>query len=118
MVFLNAGGNLTGLIFPIAILAIFYFMAIRPQKKREKEINEMRESLKVNDKVITIGGIRGKIVKVKDDVVTIEFGAERTRMELAKWAIGSVTNRDIQADNQKEKDKATDTSSDEEKEDK
>ena len=69
-------------------------MVIRPQKKREKQINEMRDNLKVGDEVITIGGIYGKIVKVKDEVVTIEVGADRTKMNVTRWAIGSVTNNE------------------------
>ncbi len=88
------GLNITGLIFPIAILAIFYFMAIRPQKKREKEIMEMRNNLKVGDEVITIGGMHGKVTKVKDDVVTLELGADKTKIEFSKWAIGSVVNKE------------------------
>ena len=63
----NAGGaNLGGLIVPIAFLAIFYFFAIRPQKKRQKEITEMRDSRRVGDEITTIGGFYGKIVQIKD----------------------------------------------------
>lgn len=102
----NAGAaqglNFSGLIFPIAILAIFYFMAIRPQKKREKQIMEMRNNLKVGDEVITIGGMHGKVTKVKDDVVTLELGADRTKVEFSKWAIGSVINNE---NNKESKDK-------------
>ena len=66
--------NLQAFILPIGLLAIFYFFAIRPQRKKEKEIKEMRGSLKVGDEVVTIGGIYGKIIVVKDDVLTIESG--------------------------------------------
>ncbi|HHV46045.1 MAG TPA: preprotein translocase subunit YajC [Tissierellia bacterium] len=94
----SAGGavNYTGLLVPIAFLVIFYFLAIRPQKKREKQINEMRESLKAGDEVITIGGMHGKVLKVKDDVVTLELGADRIKVDFSKWAIGSVINKDKQ----------------------
>lgn len=94
----NAGAavNYTGLLIPIAFLAIFYFLAIRPQKKREKQINEMRESLKAGDEVITIGGIHGRVLKVKDDIVTLELGADKIKVDFAKWAIGSVVNKDKQ----------------------
>lgn len=88
------GMNLGGFIVPIAILAIFYFMAIRPQKKREKQIMEMRNNLKVGDEVITIGGMHGKVSKVKDDLVTLELGADRIKIEFSKWAIGSVINKE------------------------
>ncbi|NLY66098.1 MAG: preprotein translocase subunit YajC [Tissierellia bacterium] len=94
----NAGAaqglNFSGLILPIAILAIFYFMAIRPQKKREKQIMEMRSNLKVGDEVITIGGMHGRIVKIKDEIVTLELGADRTKIEFSKWAIGSVVKKE------------------------
>lgn len=90
----NAGGaNLGGFILPIVILVFFYLFAIRPQKKREKEIREMRESLKVGDEIITIGGICGKIIKIKDEIITIEVGANRTKIDLTRWAIGSVANK-------------------------
>ncbi len=85
--------QLQGLLLPIGMLAIFYFFAIRPQKKKEKEIASMRDSLSVGDEVITIGGIIGKVVTVKEDQVIIEVGSTKTRLEMTKWAIGSVTNK-------------------------
>ncbi|CCQ93573.1 conserved hypothetical protein [[Clostridium] ultunense Esp] len=100
----NAGGaGLGGFIIPIAFLVIFYVFAIRPQKKREKEIREMRESLRVGDEVITIGGIYGKIVKLKDDMITIEVGANKTKIDLTKWAIGSTINKQETKENNEEK---------------
>lgn len=100
----NAGGaSLGGFIIPIAFLVIFYVFAIRPQKKREKQIREMRESLRVGDEVITIGGIYGKIVKIKDDMVTIEVGANKTKIDLTKWAIGSTINKQEIKENDEEK---------------
>ncbi|TJX65652.1 preprotein translocase subunit YajC [Soehngenia saccharolytica] len=81
---------LQALILPIAFLAVFYFLAIRPQKKKEKEVKEMRDSLKIGDEIVTIGGLYGKVVKVKDDYVTLEVGPSKTKMDFAKWAIGSV----------------------------
>ena len=91
----GAGGaaSLGGLIVPIAFLVIFYFFAIRPQKKREKEIREMRDSLKQGDKIITIGGIQGEVVKLKEDTVIIEIEPNKTRLEMTRWAVGTVTNR-------------------------
>lgn len=82
--------NLQAFILPIGLLAIFYFFAIRPQRKKEKEIKEMRGSLKVGDEVVTIGGIYGKIIVVKDDVLTIESGSAKTKLELTRWSVGSV----------------------------
>ncbi len=84
--------QIQGLIMPIGILVIFYFFVIRPQKKREKEIQQMREEIKVGDKIVTIGGILGKIIVVKEDLITIETGANKTRLDLTKWSVGSVVN--------------------------
>lgn len=82
--------QLQAFILPIGLLVIFYFFAIRPQRKKEKEIKEMRGSLKVGDDVVTIGGIYGKIVVVKVDVLTIESGSSKTKLEITRWAVGSV----------------------------
>lgn len=86
--------NLTGLIIPLGFLAIFYFLIIRPQQKREKKTREMRNNLKVGDEIVTIGGIYGSIVKIKEDIITIEVGADKTKLTIAKWAVGNVPNED------------------------
>ena len=82
--------QIQGLIIPIGFLVIFYLFAIRPQKKKEKEIREMRDSLKVGDEVITIGGIYGKILLSKEDVITLEVGSTKTRLDVTRWSVGSV----------------------------
>jgi preprotein translocase YajC subunit len=84
--------NFTTLIPLLLLIVIMYFMLIRPQKKREREINNMRNSIKVGDEVITIGGICGKIVKTKDDVLTIQVGADRTKFDVMRWAISKVVS--------------------------
>lgn len=66
---------------------------IRPQKKREKETKAMRDSLSTGDEVITIGGIHGKVVKVNDELITLEMPFAKQRIEFSKWAIGSVTKK-------------------------
>ncbi len=83
----------TGLIFPIALLAIFYFLVIRPQQKKNKQINQMRADLRVGDEITTIGGIYGKITKMKDDMITIEVGTDKTKMNITKWAIGNTITK-------------------------
>lgn len=85
--------NYQGLILPIAFLAIFYFLVIRPQQKKDKKIKEMRSSLKIGDEIVTIGGIYGKIIKIKDDLVTIEVGSDKVKFNITKWAIGNVVNK-------------------------
>lgn len=74
----------------IVLFGIMYFILIRPQRKREKQTREMIDSAIVGDKVITIGGIAGKIVNIKDDEFTIESGNERTKVTVKKWAIKEV----------------------------
>lgn len=86
----QTGNLLSTLMLPVLFLAIFYFFIIRPQQKKDKKIKEMRNSAKVGDEVLTIGGIYGKIVKIKDEVITIEVGADKTRFDIAKWAIGNI----------------------------
>ena len=71
----------------VLLFVVMYFILIRPQKKREKEVTAMRDSLKVGDDVLTIGGIYGKVVRIREDRFTIQVGAEKVRLEVAKWAI-------------------------------
>ena len=85
--------QLQGLIVPIGFFVVFYLFAIRPQKKKEKEIQEMRSNLAVGDEVVTIGGIYGKIVVLKEDIVTLEVSSAKTRLDVTKWSIGSVINK-------------------------
>ena len=77
----------------VLTFALFYFILIRPQKKREKEEKAMLNALKVGDTVITIGGITGKIVSIKDDLLVIETGADRVKLNFQRWAIRSVENK-------------------------
>ena len=77
----------------LLLIPVFYFFMYRPQKKQEKETNEMRNSLMIGDEISTIGGIMGKIVKVKDDYIIIETGADRTKLKMKKTAIASVDKK-------------------------
>lgn len=74
----------------VGLFAIMYFLLIRPQKKQEKRIADMRKNIKVGDDIITIGGICGKVVKVKEDKLTIQVGADKTKFDITKWAVSSV----------------------------
>ena len=78
------------IIMIVALFAIMYFMLIRPQKKKDDEVRKMRESLKVGDEILTIGGIYGKVVRIKDDRLTIQVGADRTKIDIAKWAVNNI----------------------------
>lgn len=74
----------------LLLIVVFYFFAIRPQKKQEKEVRAMRSSLEVGDAITTSGGIVGVVVKVKDDMILIETGADRTKLQIQKWAVHSI----------------------------
>ena len=86
----SAGGGMAStLVMLVLMIGIFYFMLIRPENKRKKEAEQMRSALKVGDEITTIGGITGTVVSVKDDKFVIETGADRVRIEMTKWAIGT-----------------------------
>ena len=73
----------------VLMFAIMYFLMIRPENKRKKKAQEMRDSLKKGDVITTIGGIVGKIVSVTKDTIIIETSEDRVRMELTKWAVST-----------------------------
>lgn len=82
-------GMISSLVMIVAMVAIFYFMLIRPENKRKKQAAEMRNNLAVGDEVTTIGGVVGTICAVKNNSIVIETGADRVRMELMKWAVST-----------------------------
>ena len=84
----------------ILIFIIFYFMLIRPQRKKDKEAKQMLENLKVGDRICTIGGIYGTIVRIKDQVLTIEVGEQKTQMMIARWAVRSVEQLSVTNDSE------------------
>jgi len=83
----------SGIIMLVIFFGIMYFTMIRPQKKKDKETKAMRDSLSIGDEVITIGGIHGKVVKVNDEIVTLEMAFGKQRIEFSKWAVGSVAKK-------------------------
>ena len=85
----TAGGMGSSILMIVAMLAIFYFMLIRPENKRKKEAEQTRNSVKKGDEITTIGGIVGTVVDVKEDKLVIETSADQVRVELMKWAVSS-----------------------------
>lgn len=86
----ESGSLITTMVLPLVLLiGIFYFMLIRPENKKKKEMAKMRSELGVGDEITTIGGIIGTICAVKEESIVIETSADRVRMEFAKWAISS-----------------------------
>ena len=86
----NAAGGLVGMLPMLLIMvALFYFMLIRPENKRKKEAEQLRSAMKNGDKITTIGGITGTVVDVKSDRFVIETGADQVRLEMMKWALST-----------------------------
>ena len=84
-----AAGGPSMLIMMVAHIGVFYFLMIRPENKRKKEAEAMRNALKVGDIITTIGGIIGDIVSVKEDSIVIETTTDRVRVEFAKFAVST-----------------------------
>ncbi len=80
------------------IILLMYFLMIRPQKKKQQEEQKMRNSIRVGDELTTIGGICGRVVNIKDDTLTIETGADRSKMQIKKWAIQTVETKHEESD--------------------
>ena len=92
---MNFGISWPMILMLVAIVGVFYFMMIRPEKKRKQEAEELRSALKKGDKITTIGGIMGTVVSVKDDTMVIETSEDQVRIELQKWAL--MTNNTAEA---------------------
>lgn len=103
----------------VVVIAAAYFLFIRPQKKRQKAEEELRNSIEIGDDITTIGGIVGRVIAVKEDdeTVVIETGSDKTRMRFKKWAIASVDTPEKQPKKETKDDKKADKKADK-KEDK
>ena len=87
------------IIMLVVMVAIFYFLFIRPQRKKDKEVKNMLANLKVGDRITTIGGFYATIAAIKDDVITISFGPDSTKAMIARWAVRSLENTPEDAQN-------------------
>lgn len=81
----------------VVMVVVFYFVMIRPQKKQEKQIAEMRDSLAVGDEVVTIGGIIGTVLIIKDDKIMIETGNDRTKLTILRSSVKTVLKDEDEA---------------------
>lgn len=89
----SSGGNIyTSILVLVVIVITFYFLYLRPQKKRDKEFAKMRDSLKIGDVVITIGGIVGIVTSIKEDVIILETGNDKNKVRIKKWAVKEIEN--------------------------
>ncbi len=94
------GSSYSMIIMLVAMFALMYFTMIRPQKKRQKEEQAMRDAVEVGDEITTIGGICGKVVTTKEDSLIIETGADRNRLVIKRWAVqmNNTANERLQAE--------------------
>ncbi len=94
----GTGFSVSNILMIVALIAVFYFFAIRPESKRKKKALEMRNSIEVGDSIVTVGGMIGKVVFVNDEKLTFETGEDRVRIEVQKWAVsenkGKGANKD------------------------
>jgi len=74
----------------VLIIVVFYFILIRPQNKKNKQVQQMRDSIKRGDWVTTIGGFRGRIVRIREDMITIEVGSDKVKLDIMKWGISKI----------------------------
>ena len=91
------GGGMS-IIFVIVLVVIFVVLIIVPNKKREKQFKQMLESIKVGSNIKTIGGVYGKVVAIKEDIITVETGPDKVKILFSKQAIATVENSDYEAD--------------------
>ena len=85
----------TSIIMMGAVLLVFYFVMIRPQNKKEKEQQKMRNELNIGDEITTIGGIVGRVISIKEDTILIETGTDRVKLRLKKWAVQEVNKLEL-----------------------
>ncbi|MDD6284161.1 MAG: preprotein translocase subunit YajC [Firmicutes bacterium] len=86
----NSVGALISTALPLVLLiALMYFMLIRPQRKKQKEEEKMRNEMQVGDEIITVGGIYGRVVSIKDDSLVIESSGERSKIQITKTAVAT-----------------------------
>ena len=103
--FLTAGtADMISVMLPMVLmLVVFYFMLIRPENKRKKEAEQMRSNVKTGDVIVTIGGITGTVVDVKEKKFVIETSADRVRIEFEKWALSTNESANARAEAEKKK---------------
>jgi preprotein translocase subunit YajC len=94
-----ADGGLLTLVLPMVLMfAVFYFLLIRPQRKKDKKVKDMLSALKVGDRISTIGGIFGTITAIKDDTIELTVGKDNVKLIMARWAIRQVEDVAVEND--------------------
>ncbi|MDD6478636.1 MAG: preprotein translocase subunit YajC [Oscillospiraceae bacterium] len=83
----GSGGTLIMILYLVVIFGAMYFMLIRPQRKKQKEEKKMRENLQVGDEIVTIGGVHGRIIALKEDTFVVESKSDHSKLTFSRWAI-------------------------------
>ena len=94
----TTSSTISTIVIMVIMVAVFYFLLIRPQRKKDKAVKNMLNSLKVGDRICTIGGIYGTITAMKDDTITLAMGGQQNPVVIARWAIRSVEEISIEND--------------------
>ena len=88
----GAGDLVSTVVMMVIMIGVFYFLLIRPQRKKDKAVKDMLAALKVGDRICTIGGLYGTVAALKDDTVTLTMGSLQNTIVIARWAVRSVEN--------------------------
>ena len=102
----SGAGLFSPVILLVVMFAFMYFAMIRPENKRKKQAEEMRNNLKKGDQITSIGGIVGKIVMINEETIIIETSDDRVRLELNKWAVSANNTQQAAAEAEKKAKKA------------
>jgi preprotein translocase subunit YajC len=92
--------TIPSLLMMVAMVAVFWFLLIRPQRKKDKAVKAMLSALKPGDRVCTIGGMYGTVTAIKDETVTVAIGAQKTSLVFARWGIRSVEDAPLENDSE------------------
>ena len=93
------GSSILGLLLPMVLMfAVFYFLLIRPQRKKDKKVKSMLAALKVGDRISTIGGIYGTITMIQDETIELTVGKDNVKLMMARWAIRQVEDVPVEND--------------------
>jgi len=96
---ISATGGIVEFLVPMVLMfAVFYFLLIRPQRKKDKKVKDMLAAIKVGDRISTIGGIYGTITSIKDDTFELTVGKDNVKLMMARWAIRQVEDVAVEND--------------------
>lgn len=85
----GSGSTMQTIVMMVGVAALMYFVMYRPQKKKQKEEQELRSSLEIGDEIVTVGGILGRVVTIREKDLIIETGSDRNKMRIERWAVGN-----------------------------